>query len=93
MGEEQKRVSFLLDQDIERKIWMLKAEGKTKNVTTFIRDAILEKMGNLEDDPDRNKLLDSYNALNDEGKGWLLQCAQIAAECDKTRSIVRRNAE
>lgn len=90
MAEEQKRISFMLDQDVERRIWLLKADGRVKNLTTFIRDAIAEKLESMDENPEGNELSDLFNSLNAEGKAWIIKCAQVAASSDMTRSIIRR---
>lgn len=58
--------------------------------TAFIRDATDEKLGRMEKDGEAGKLIDLYNRLNDTGKQWLLQCAEIASTCDSTRIIKAR---
>lgn len=88
--EYTKRITLRLKPETYARIEHMKADGLTANPTAFIRDAIDEKLDDVNQDRDTAALLGLYKSLNDDGKTWLIKCATIAASCDETRQKVSR---
>ena len=60
------------------------------SISKFMREAIDEKLGRGESDPEKELLLDRFDRLNKSGRKWLLESAKIAAGNDDTREITPR---
>lgn len=91
--EASGKILLNIDPETHQQIIDLDASGAYKDVTTFCRLAINEKLEREEQggkDGEISTLLNAYESLNDQGKAWLLTCARIAATSNETRIIVRR---
>ena len=88
-----KRTTILLDPDLLKEIQHQKVDGVINSVTEFIKSAVSEKLDRAAEDPKRVKLLSLYDGLNEYGRDWLIECAQIAASCDTTRIVNTRKQD
>lgn len=77
------RINFKLPPELHLKLLQMSDSGQIKDVSTFIRSAIDEKLEAGKADPLAARISDTVRDLNRDGKAWLLQCAQVAAGNDK----------
>lgn len=90
MADSLGRVIVKLDPETIKQIGYLQAEGKTKNTTAFVREAVAEKLSEVGSNPGLEEILSIYNALNERGREWLIQCARIARESELTNPTPKR---
>lgn len=89
-GKGDVRITFQLPETLDSDMRDAIGNRRGASQSAFIRDAIREKVDRGKRNPDTELLIAYFAQLNDAGREWLLQCAQIAADCDTTRIISPR---
>lgn len=96
MAKDEKlpRINLELSHELYAKLRAATVGGTDGiTITGFVRQAIEEKLGSQKTDLGLTAIAHQYERLNDEGKAWLLQCANIAADSDTTRIIKPRKTK
>lgn len=84
-------LAIRIEPETHQRLIDMRAAREIRDASTFIRQAIDEKLERMGEGGEASELLDLFGKLNDDGRAWLLRCASIAATCDQTRVIQRRN--
>ena len=84
------KITFQLDEELDTLLDEKIRSQRGLKKSSFIREAITEKLESGNADPETESLMNLFSTLNDEGKRWLIQCANIAAGNNATRIIHER---
>lgn len=90
MATENVRIALDVTPEMDAAIREAAGNRRGRRLSTYIREAIQEKLDKGKREPETELLLDRFKALNPKGREWLLEAARIAATSDEMREIVTR---